>query len=205
MGQPHHGIYWKGKDVLIEENQFEAGEQPHGNAISVRSSGIIRKNIILNSPKNGIMYYSNHPGSDSLLIENNFLAFNTYGISCAKLGNLDYHNENVIIRFITVLSAANYSVYIAKDYEATTSFSIYGNLLVNATEEYFTTFYDVSGIENNLAVAGGIDFIDPTKGDLHLMPGSIAGDYCAGLAFFPLTDIDGDMRLSETLNAGADE
>jgi hypothetical protein len=47
MGQPHHGIYWKGKDVLIEENRFEAGEQPHGNAISVRSSGIIRKNIIL--------------------------------------------------------------------------------------------------------------------------------------------------------------
>jgi len=179
MGQPHHGIYWKGKDVLIEENRFEAGEQPHGNAISVRSSGIIRKNIIL--------------------------TFNTYGISCATLGNLDYHNENVIIRFNTVLSAANYSVYIAKDYEATTSFSIYGNLLVNATEEYFTTFYDVSGIENNLAVAGGIDFIDPTKGDLRLMPGSIAGDYCAGLAFFPLTDIDGGMRLSETLNAGADE
>ncbi|MGB1104288.1 MAG: right-handed parallel beta-helix repeat-containing protein [Crocinitomicaceae bacterium] len=134
MAQPHHGIYWKGKDVLIEENRFEAGNQPQGNAISVRSSGIVRKNVIIGAPKNGIMYYSNHPGSDSLLIEHNFLAYNTYGISCATLGNEECHNQNVIIRFKTVLQETNYNLYIAAGFQNTTVFSIYGNLFVNPTE-----------------------------------------------------------------------
>lgn len=205
MAQPHHGIYWKGKDVLIEENRFEAGNQPQGNAISVRSSGIVRKNVIMGAPKNGIMYYSNHPGSDSLLIENNFLAYNTYGISCATLGNEEYHNQNVIIRFNTVLQETNYNLYIAADFQNTTVFSIYGNLFVNPTETYFQKFYEVDGINNNLLTAGSINFVDAENGDLHLIPGSAAEDYCAGLINYPTTDIDGDLRASETLNAGADE
>ncbi|MGB1104287.1 MAG: hypothetical protein ACPG21_11740 [Crocinitomicaceae bacterium] len=47
--------------------------------------------------------------------------------------------------------------------------------------------------------------MDAENGDLHLIPGSAAEDYCAGLINYPTTDIDGDLRASETLHAGADE
>lgn len=205
MAQEHHAIYWKGENVMIAENEFITGSQPHGNCISVRSSGVIRKNVILNAQKNAIMYYSNHPGGDSLLIENNFIAYPNYGITVATIGNLDWHNENVIIRFNTILQENNRSIYIAGDFENTTNFSIYGNLLVNSTEAYFKTFYEVAGIEQNLLRKGNIDFVDPQNGDLHLLPGTEAEGFCAGLSQYPATDIDGDIRMSETLNAGADE
>ena len=205
MAQEHHAIYWKGKDVLIEKNEFNTGNQPHGNCISVRSSGIIRQNIIRNAKKNAIMYYSNHPGSDSLLIENNFIAYPNYGITVATNGFLDWHNQHVIIRFNTIVQEENRSIYIAPDFESTTSFSIYGNLIINPTENYFKTFYEVSGIENNLSRTGDIDFIDAKNGDLHLVSGSEAEGFCAGLTEFPATDIDGDPRSSDDLNAGADE
>lgn len=205
MAQEHHAIYWKGENVLIAENEFITGNQPHGNCISVRSSGIIRKNVILNAQKNAIMYYSNHPGGDSLLIENNFIAYPNYGITVATIGNLEWHNKNVIIRFNTILQENNRSIYIAADFETTTNFFIYGNLIVNPTEAYFKTFYEVTGIEQNLVRTGGIDFVSPQSGDLHLLPGTEAEGFCAGLTSFPATDIDGDLRLSETLNAGADE
>jgi hypothetical protein len=35
MGQPHHGIYWKGKNVSILNNTFNCEDQPFGNGISV--------------------------------------------------------------------------------------------------------------------------------------------------------------------------
>jgi len=204
MAQPHHAIYWKGKNVRIEGNYFEARSQPFGNAISVRSSGIVRNNIILNSPKNGIMYYSNHPGGDSLFIENNFLINNTYGISVASLGNEEYHNKNVIIRFNSIIQDNNYSIYISEKFENTTSFGIYGNILVNPTENYLRTFYEVAGIYDNLERTSDIGFINAASGDLHLKADSEAIGFCTGLTDFPTFDIDGDLRNPAQLNAGAD-
>lgn len=204
MAQPHHAIYWKGKDVLISGNYFDAGDQPFGNSISVRSSGIVRNNIILNSPKNGIMYYSNHPGGDSLFIENNFLVNTTYGISVASLGKEEYHNKNVVIRFNSIIQKENYSIYISEKFENTTEFGIYGNILVNPTENYFRTFYEVAGISDNLTRPADIGFVNAENGDLHLNPDSEAVEFCNGLLTFPLYDIDGDLRTSDNLNAGAD-
>lgn len=205
MGQPHHGIYWKGKGVTIEDNRMEGEGQNFGNGISVRSSGLVRRNTIVGFPKNGIMYYANHPGDDSLVIENNFLANNNYSITLGSSGNLSYHNKNVVIRFNSLIQEENYSVYVAKEYETTTNIDLYGNIIVNPSGEYLKTFYEVDGIGKNLTTLSDPGFVDAASGDLHLGPDSEAIDYCAGESEFPSTDIDGDLRNSTELNAGADE
>lgn len=204
MGQPHHSIYWKGQNVLIENNVFERGEQEFGNAISHRSSGIIRGNQVHHSNKNGIMYYADHPGGDSLLIENNFLFDNAYSITLASPGNLDWHNEKVVIRFNTLVQESNYSIYVAEPFESSTEVNIYGNLIVNPTENYLRNFFPVDTLRN-LTTPDAVGFIDRESGDLHLTNSSPAVGFCTGLSKFPTTDIDGDVRTSSTLDAGADE
>mgnify|MGYP000751583844 CR=1 FL=1 len=204
MAQPHHGIYWKGKNVRIEGNTFNAKDQPFGNGISVRSSGIIRNNVIINAPKNGIMYYSNHPGGDSLIIENNFLINNNYSISIATLGQEEWHNKHIIIRFNSSIQSSNYSYYIAKGFENTTSFEIYGNLIINTSGEYYKTFFDLPETYQNLELTSFDGFLSQDT-DLHLTGDNAAIDFCMGLDSYPTEDIDGDIRSGSTLNAGADE
>lgn len=204
MAQPHHCIYWKGKNVRIEGNTFNAGGQPFGNGISVRSSGIIRNNIILHAPKNGIMYYSNHPGGDSLIIENNFLINNNYSITVATLGQEEWHNKHIIIRFNSTIQSRNYSFYIAEGFENTTSFEIYGNLIINQTGEYYRTFFDLPETYQNLELTTFDGFISEDT-DLHLTEDNAAIDFCSGLVNFPTEDIDGDIRSGSNFNAGADE
>ncbi|MFK8044107.1 MAG: right-handed parallel beta-helix repeat-containing protein [Crocinitomicaceae bacterium] len=206
LAQPHHGIYWKGKNVDINGNTFVNGSQPFGNAISVRSSGKVRNNTIFNPAKNGIMYFANHPGNDSLIIENNFVVNpNFYSIICASDGNLSNHNENVIIRFNSTSQSENQSIYIAGDFETTTSIQIYGNLFVNSTADYFRTFYDIDSIFSNLTSTTDVGFVNASEGDLHLTSTSAAIGFCDGLGQFPSTDIDGEVRTSINLDAGADE
>jgi len=206
MGQPHHGIYWKGKNVLITGNTFLNGDQPFGNAISVRSSGVVSKNTIRNAVKNGIMYYANHPGSDSLIIENNFITNSSfYSIIMGSDGNLSNHNQNVIIRFNSCAQTENESIYISESFETTTHISIYGNVLVNPTGEYYKTFFTVNDVHSNLTNTSDIGFINIENGDLHILPTSAANGFCNGLSDFPTTDIDGETRTTTNLDAGADE
>ncbi len=206
MGQAHHGIYWKGKDVLITENTFVRGDQPFGNAISVRSSGVVSRNMIFGAAKNGVMYYANHPGSDSLIIENNLISNPTfYSIIMGSDGNLSNHNENVIIRFNSAAQSENESIYVAEDFESTTNISIYGNALVNSTGNYLKTFFSINDIYSNLTSTSNIGFVDMEAGDLHITPSSAANGFCDGLSEFPDTDIDGESRVSTSLDAGADE
>lgn len=205
MAQAHHCIYWKGKNVLIEKNYFDASAQNFGNAISVRSSGVIRKNSIKNSPKNGIMYFSNHPGGDSLLIENNFFINNEHAITVATDGNEAYHNKNVTIRFNSIIQDHNSSIQINDRFQNTTTFAIYGNLIVNPTENYIKTSFDLDVLEKNLTASADIGFVAPSY-DLHLKQGTLAEGFCANIVHpFPHNDIDGESRSLNTLNAGADE
>lgn len=205
MAQAHHGIYWKGKNVLIENNVIDGEGQNFGNAISIRSSGIIRKNILKNSPKNGIMYYSNHPGGDTLLIENNFLIYNQYSITVNTLGKEEYHNENVIIRFNSMVQEENLSIQINDSFENTTNFFVYGNIIVNPTQTYLSSSFELDFVDKNLIALNDIGFVD-INSDLHIKGDSEANGFCADIeAPFPLDDIDGDLRNLSTLNAGADE
>jgi hypothetical protein len=206
MGQPHHGIYWKGKNVSILNNTFNCEDQPFGNGISVRSSGLVSGNIVSNAPKNGIMYYANHPGSDSLIIENNFLINNTfYSIICGSDGNTSNHNENVLIRFNSMVQTTEESIYISGDFEGTTNIEIYGNIMVNSTGSYFKTFYTLNSIHTNLKSTSDIGFVNMSEGDLHILNSSEANGYCDSLSLFPALDIDGEVRIQNNLDAGADE
>lgn len=206
MGQPHHGIYWKGKDVFITENTFINGEQPFGNSISIRSSGKVTKNKIFNPAKNGIMYYANHPGGDSLIMENNFIHEPTfYAIIMGSDGNTSNHNKYVSIRFNSTYQTQNESIYISELFENNTSISIYGNILVNTNGNYMKTFFTIPDVYKNLTSSTDIGYANVSAGDLHLSPNSSAINFCSGLSNFPQTDIDGNLRLSTNLDAGAHE
>jgi hypothetical protein len=206
MGQPHHGIYWKGKNVTITGNKFTTGNQPFGNAISVRSSGHISGNKIDGAAKNGIMYYANHPGGDSLIIENNFITNSTfYSIIMASDENHANHNSNVIIRFNSCVNSENESIYIGQDFENTTNISIYGNILINSNGNYYKTFFSITDIYSNLESTFDIGFNNMSNGDLHLTGTSTAIGFCNGLINFPNVDIDGHTRQTINLDAGADE
>lgn len=206
MGQPHHGIYWKGKNVTITNNEFVNGLQPFGNAISIRSSGLISGNTIRESAKNGIMYYADHPGEDSLIIENNFLINNTFfSIAFASPGDASNHNENVVIRFNSMIQTANESIYISEKFESNTNIEIYGNIIVNPNGIYYKLFYPLDKIHTNLESTSDIGFLNIEEGNLHISNASIANGFCSSLTEFPTNDIDGESRMQINLDAGADE
>lgn len=204
MGQPHHAIYWKGKDVQILNNEIRTEKQNYGNGISHRSSGTISGNVIYNAKKYGIMCFADHPGGDSLFVENNFLINCSNGIGLTTPGNLDNHSENIHVRFNSLYNSNTYSIFVAPEYETTTDVQIYANIIVQPKERYIQTYYSLTEFLN-LTKVEDIGFVDPENGDLHLKSGSIAIDYCVGLLNYPLVDIDGDLRMSNNLDAGADE
>ncbi len=205
MAQPHHAIYWKGPYVTIEKSRFIGGDQPFGNGISVRSSGHIHKNIISGYPKNGIMYYADHPADEILLVENNFLFDNNYSITAASNGDASNHVESVVIRFNSMVQEENYSIYIGEEFENSTMVMISSNIIVNPSKEYSRTFFDLYLKEFNYTSEDNIGFVNMNSGDLHLQPSSPAIGYATpNLLGAPGEDIDGDPRTG-SINAGADE
>ena len=78
-----HGIYVQSQDVLIEDNLVDGVGD--GNGISIRSSGIVKNNVVRNVMRpssrgaHGIAYYSDHVSGDSgtLRIVNNVVYADT--------------------------------------------------------------------------------------------------------------------------------
>ena len=205
MGEPHHNIYWKAPGVIIESNHFDAKNQKSGNIISIRSSGIIRKNVIKNGSTNAIMYYADHPGGDTLLIENNFIHnHNHSGIMLRSAGDKNWHNNNIIIRFNSIVDAYENAVYVDDTFEKTTEISIYGNIFSNASQQFIKSSFKLNEYVN-LETSEDIGFVDVENGDLHLLDGSTAIGYASSIQDFPLDDIDGEKRKLTTLCVGADE
>jgi hypothetical protein len=204
MGQAHHAIYWKGENVSILNNTFFTGKQRKGNAISHRSSGLISGNTIIGAMKYGIMYFADHPGGDTLMIENNFISNCKNGIGITTPSKLEYHNKNVIVRFNSIANCETYSVFVHKAFETTTMVSAYGNIIVQEEERYIQAYFDLLDTFN-LKSTIDIGFLDVNTGDLHLKSSSTGRNFCNGLLAFPLFDIDGDNRQSLNLDAGADE
>lgn len=76
-----HGIYVQTSDFLIEGNVVT--NSVDGNAISVRSSGVVRGNYTSDSRESGIAYYADHAAgpSDTLIIEDNVIIGSGNGTS----------------------------------------------------------------------------------------------------------------------------
>ena len=205
MQQPHHSIYWKAENAAIMNNEFRTINQNHGNAISHRSSGIISGNKIFDKKGSyGIVYFADHPGGDSLIIENNMLFNCDHGIGLTTPQISDYNNLNMSVRFNTVYNSTTQSIYVGQGFDATSDIHIYGNILVQNDLEVIRSFSEINDY-SNLKSSGDIGFADIGNGDLHILPSSQAVNYCSGLIKYPATDIDGENRNSLTLDAGADE
>ena len=205
MGQPHHSIYWKGANVRIMNNEFKTKNQNYGTAISHRSSGIISGNIIFDKKGTyGIAYFADHPGGDSLIIENNMLINCEHGIGLTTPEIQENHNKNILVRFNSVYNSTTQCIYVGKGFDATTEIHIYGNILVQSSLEMIKSFSVINDY-SNLKSSSDIGFVDISNGDLHILPSSQALNYCVGLTSYPSTDFDGENRNSLTLDAGADE
>lgn len=116
-----HGMYIQGSDFLIEGNHITGSTD--GNAISVRTSGIIRDNVIEGTGKSGISYFADHMTgpSDTLVIENNIVM---------DTGNRESRNDidllsvpdkgnvvhNFVIRNNTLTDNSGASVGVNRDY-----------------------------------------------------------------------------------------
>ena len=100
-----HGLYIQSSDFLIEGNRIT--NTTNGNAISVRSSGIVRDNYIENAYKSGVAYYADHYQGPSgmLVIEDNTIINSGSGTRMSDInllsipsGQMNAAVKNFIIR-----------------------------------------------------------------------------------------------------------
>ncbi len=207
VGSPHHGIYFQGPNFLIEKNTIYDVINNNGNCISVRSYGTIRSNRLYGATKHGISYYSDHPGLDGLLlVENNFIYDNSSrGSNLQTDGNSVNHIGRAIIRFNTIITANKSCIGVSSGM-SDVSVEAYGNILIRMDNG--TNYIDSSDPvtqNQNLQSYTDIGFVNFNLRDLHITASSSAIDFAVGLSNYPILDIDGDTRSSDSLDAGADE
>eukprot|EP01084_Bolivina_argentea_P286287 491092_1 len=217
--QGEHGMYITGKGFYIHNNTVYWVHNMNGNCISVRSYGTVSNNILFNSTKRGITYYSDHPGYDgTLIIENNIIyecPLNSIGIS--SNGNVGYHIGKSIVRFNTCMMNVDNKV-MSIDSDADWFNYIYCNIVIrNNSNSYFSVNQWVNqtynmGINDN----NGYVFVDwmsdnMVDRDFHLIENSSAIGFCDNLdtGFYEIVeyDIDGDVRpgMNNRIDVGADQ
>ncbi|MDD2386441.1 MAG: right-handed parallel beta-helix repeat-containing protein [Bacteroidales bacterium] len=203
IGQPHHGIYFSGNDFLISSNRIQNIYNNYGNCISVRSNGIVSKNVLSNATKNGITYFSDHPNlGNKLLIENNIVYNCQRGIRISDGG--EPYVDSSVVRFNTVISNDYMCVSIGPDLNM--SIEIYGNILVrtDGSPNHIWAESPVSQTHNVFSDED-IGFVNYLNNDYHITEQSIAYNFATGLLDFPLTDFENDLRNVNRLDAGADQ
>ena len=153
-----HGIYMKAGDALIEGNYFSDGWG--GDAITIRSAGTVRNNIINDvNDVGGISYYAqvdSRGTSGNLVIENNIVytrattdtartkvataTMNLGGIGGDPNASFDYLVPNTVVRFNTLAvlgpdgSNVTKTLYVDPGMAAqgkTNTVEVYGNLYVD--------------------------------------------------------------------------
>ncbi len=204
---PHHGIYATSKNVLIENNVIHDIYNNNGNCVSIRSSGIIRKNILYNGAKFGISYYSDHPGfNDTLLIENNVIYNNQKkGIGFYSHGNPADHIGKAIVRFNTIIQQTGACIYTARNVE-TIDIEAYANIGVRLDNNpKITEFNSTTEAFTNLFSNTDIGFVDIANNDYHILATSSAIGFATSVSEFPTEDFENDQRTSSKLDAGADQ
>lgn len=117
-GGRNHGIYVQASDFLIEGNYVS--ESLDGNGISVRSSGIVRGNVVRGSAKSGIAYYSDHMRgpSDLLVIEGNRVSESGRQQERADIDLLNVPEPAMTVRKFHIRDNEVSSIRIHPDYAA---------------------------------------------------------------------------------------
>ncbi len=190
-----HGMYIMGLDTQVLNNYVEGSS---GNGISMRSSGVVSGNVVKNTVKTCIRYFSDHKSgaSQKLVIENNVClspATDQPGISLLYGGNLDMVNE-YIIRFNTVVSSGPYGFAVESSEFSQYEVALYGNLFAEKT--FSTAHLDYS-------VGNYFSLVNNLNPDYTLPTGSPAIGFASGVRDFPALDIAGSARNPLRLDAGA--
>jgi hypothetical protein len=220
----NHSIYCQAGDFTIKENLIFGTRD--GNGISVRSSGIISGNIISGESKSNkpaIRYYSDHftGNSNTLLVENNIIyndSSDAHTLDIFDFASL-YQNssgdnhivKNFNIRFNTIVSLHpnKYALKISNDFnQSAYSIIVEGNLIINPNGISQCASAPSNTVQNfNLLVDNLSDFnsnIPPY--DFHIISNNNAIDYVGNNSTnFPLFDIDGEIRPTDSIDAGADQ
>lgn len=132
-----HGIYWKAKNVLIENNVIYNVFCPGGCGISVRSSGKVQRNTVYNVMDGAaISYHSNYPAQGgTLLVENNIVYDSKEGLHFNGYGT--YTVNSATLRFNTLICSNPKNNLIISSYTnflgIKINIGIYGNLCLNPT------------------------------------------------------------------------
>ncbi len=206
-GNPHHGIYAQSRNVLIENNVISDIYNKNGNCVSIRSSGIVRKNILYNADKFGISYYSDHSGfGDMLLIENNMIFNNRQkGIGFYSAGNAAKHVGKVVVRFNTIVQQTGVCIYTSENV-AKINIEVYANIGVRLGRvSKIAEFNSTASVYANLFSNRDIGFVNWLNHDYHITARSEAIGFASGVLRFPVEDFDGNPRTAAKLDAGADQ
>ena len=207
-----HGIYCQSPDFLIEGNRI--GNVGDGNGISVRSSGVISKNIVSAvGAGDPIRYFNDHPwlAGSSLIIENNILYDESYENGQRAMLSLVYDSahagflgDDFLIRFNTLVALDGRSAPLWIDARLAANTKIIGNLFYAVDDFNIPKIgYVVSG--NYISDALDHFVSGSTPYDFHLESEHGAVGFAAGISSWPKTDIDGDARAEGLLDAGADQ
>jgi len=205
FGAPHHGIYFQGFNVTIQENTIYDVINDDGNCVSIRTYGKISRNKLYNATDHGISYFSDHPGnSQQLLIENNVIFDNgKRGIHLASNGETGNYIGHALIRLNTIICSDMSPIGMNDDLVGV-DFDLYGNVMIRtdgSTNFVYTNHpYNES---HNLYDHGDIGFVDFINRNFRLTSSSSAIDAAVGLTSFPAIDFDGNTRYAATLDAGA--
>ena len=215
-----HNIYIQTPGFSIENNLVYNALGGHN--LSVRSSGIVRGNVILgNAVKGAIRYFNDHDAgpSDVLIIENNVFyegtpsALGTYPVVSlswsAAAGKLV---SNYIIRFNTIVSndPARYGFSVQSSQFDSKNVEVYGNIIINTENSgrvFDTRYVDYNSRNYTSTTATGFVNAITAPYDFHLTTDSPALGWATGEASFPAFDLDGQPRPSADgqLDAGADQ
>lgn len=199
-GNKQHGIYLKGPEFLVEGNTITSVGDAHG--ISVRTSGVVRGNMVIGATEDGIKYYSDSEtkGTGNLLIENNIVVNCGHGGLVFAVGGGPLI-DTVVVRFNTLVN--NYrGIRIYQDL-TNVSFQLYGNFVIEPGGKY-TYFKTRPRVEQfNIYQQSTADFFDLANRDFRIYPHSVAWKIVPDTVMVPEYDYLNQPFPTAPFSAGA--
>ena len=213
---PHHGMYIKAQDAKIENNTIYNSFD--GSGISIRSTGVVRGNLIYNVKGSHIGYWPQKQGGDSewLLVENNvvyqdssFPRSSNNEAMIALGGNKTPQFDKFVIRFNTVVAFAGTGRSVAMINLASDHYPnvrAYANVLADfrgSSGRYLTRSNDAKYLRQNITTTSRDGFRSVSSRDFNVTETHSAVAYATGVENYPRRDKEGRLRDANSLDAGA--